>query len=239
MKLKKIAALLVAGLMVATLAMSAAANPLITTNIIGNCLDEGGPTNTTHKHFENGRWGLQAHVAGSSVDAPGLKEIDPWIITGVRFRFSNIGWHVADEDGSNAQGSWKAGDKILIGATGVNIAPTDFVSRDFLLKEGEPNGWTITRNITTDKQETGYLQVGAALWEKGTTARVQVEILGQGGIVLNNGETEETLAARLANPTPTTRTPSGGSRTGLGGVAILGGVGLLAAGAVLVSRKRR
>jgi hypothetical protein len=236
MKLKKIVAVLVAVVMVATLAVSAAARPVITADI------REGSGNTP---WGSGLWGIQTHIAGRN--AASDMAIDPWIISGVRFRFSNITFFEADE--ANERTGVAVGDMVVNAATVINTTPTDFAQLDFVMRQDDPSTWVVTRNFTHDPEDTGFLQVSVALWNPGTSARVAVEILGPEGQVLAAGTTEEMLAAQQNNNSssnnnnstsrPGGTTTSPGGKTGLGGIAILGGVAILAAGAVVVSRKRK
>ncbi|MCL2754959.1 MAG: hypothetical protein FWD35_04500 [Oscillospiraceae bacterium] len=248
MKLRKLLAILVAAVMVSALAITSSASPILTVDIVGNCPENGGTTNPTRPELEAGRWGVQTHVAGQSVNTAktGIKGIDPWLITGIRVTFSNVKWHVAEAD--ETANNIKAGDEVARVGVAFNTTASDFNTRDFTLRKDNPASLTVTRNFSHDPQENGFLEVSIALWIKDTAARARIEILGPNGVVLADGTTEESLNSGSGSGTATTAGGTGSgsgttrrpaSQTSVGGIAIVGGIAVLAAGGAIVSRKRK
>jgi len=223
MKLRKVLAIVMAVAMVAALAMSASASPIISRSI-----------NST----ADGEWAFQTHVAGSGVNPP-LTGVEPHIIRAVRFTFTNITTITCPD----------TGDQVATATVAVNGngdatpgSPTrEWVQEDLDL--------TQTTSYTFQMQaDVSWLQVSAASWVgDGFSANVRVELLGPDGQVLADGATEDSISGgggttattRRASGTTTRRTDATGApKTGVTGIAVVGAVAILAAGAIVVSRRR-
>ena len=256
MKLKKMMGLIVAVAMICTLVAQVSATG-ITLNVTG------GDTN-----FQ------RLHVAGNSVMSAADK-ICWTLIRSVKFTFDIPNQHC----GPNDQGVGEPCNKECIGvaAHGGGVPWEKDKGQVYVCYKD-------TRVITVDLNAHGWgsgkvadrdywLEVAAASFVDGNTGTVQVEILGEGGTVLQKGAScddddcvghancgsgntagQTTTAATTSAPTgsttpastttrATTTAASGtGTRplqTGVGGVVSLGGMAVLAVGAVIISRKRK
>jgi hypothetical protein len=240
MKLRKVLSTVIAFAMAGTLAATASANVTL------NNVNTSKPTFTAPITGVEGDWSFQLHVSGSSVTNPNHR-INHELIRGVRFTF-NLTEKVAPDD--------PEADMLYPVAVAVNLPDLNWTQKDFCYeKDGKSYTFDLSANKfvpgdTEDSPGTGltWLQVAATSWEPGNNGTVFVEVLGENNVVLALGQQE------LAGSTPgnttnnTTSNSSSGSSstggdkdldTGIAGVAILGGVAILATGAVIVTRRRK
>ncbi|MCL2035821.1 MAG: hypothetical protein FWG83_00335 [Oscillospiraceae bacterium] len=219
MKLRKILSLVVAIVMISTLAISAGA--------VWTVPIESAPSG----------YDVQFHVAGSSV-RPRTDAINYELIRGVRWTFELTETdYGVDENGV-------PGDFVVVSA-GWNCGPTGWQQQDFNYPAQKSYTVDLSQHAwvpAPEGQEGGtgidWLEVSAAVFSdltcKGT---VKIEILGPNNVVLSRGQQE--LATTSTGTTATGNTNNSELKTGVDGVAILGGVAILAAGAVIVTGKRR
>jgi hypothetical protein len=212
MSLRKVLSLIVAVAMISTLAISAGATWTINF--------EGGLS-----FQDNG----EVTVTGG--DLPEKDTIHYDLIKAVRFTFDIPNYECGVETACTKKSvavSWNSKD-------------TGFKQQDFCYDEQKSLKVDLS-GINWDPDEA-WLKFAVASWNEGFDGTVKIEVLGAGDVVLARG-------AGYGDEAPTTPTvtnppvqQSGGEdgkqATGMGGVAVLGAVAILAAGAVVVSRKRK
>jgi hypothetical protein len=225
--MKKVLGLVVAGAMATTLAVSAAA----TWNV-----EMKGDDKFPEITFQ---------VAGGDVLVKS-EAICYSLVRGVRFTFDLPGHECdANSDDEDATGECDSCVGVAFGHTGNG----GWGQEDFCYDDKK----SITIDLSAHAWQDGvdgaagtglnYLNVSAASHVAGNAGTVKIEVLGEGNKVLARG-------AGYGDEAPTTPTvtnppvqQSGGEdgkqATGMGGVAVLGAVAILAAGAVVVSRKRK
>lgn len=232
MKIRKILGLVVVASMICTLALSASATPVKT---------------FTFAASDNGY--QRAHVIGNS--APNEGRICPNIVKGIRFDFTTAYDCTPVAGGLPCTGACVG---IAVGSEQDDWDQVDFC----IIKDGKTRTYNFTIPIT-------WVQVAGAYWVEGASGSVAVSVLGANGVLApgsgcdeegctnatgcgsTGGGNTQTNAPGVTNApgaTGATNAPGAGGgtkalNTGVGGVMALGGVAVLAVGAVLISRKRK
>jgi len=221
MKLRKLLSLVVAVAMVCTLAISVSA--------------------TVNLKVEGAEDWDKIHVVGGSATRP----ICFTLVRAVRFTFDIKDQHCgpsADEPDAPPCNKKCVGVVAHGGPAGWSKTETMFCYRDSKTKTINLNdhGWGNGQIDGTDY----WLEVAAGSWAPGNDGPVKVEILGDGNKVLAVGagcDNPDCAGSRNCGVagTTTSRNTNRDLDTGAGGVAILGAVAVLAAGAVVTTRRRK
>jgi len=212
MKLRKILGIILAVAMISTLALSASAT--ITADI---------------PKAETGF--VRIDVSGDRVD-PASNSIHPNLIKKVRVTFTIDDYEDCDSDCAGCIGlAW-------------NSEKTGWVET---FKNGicYKNQKVITADLSAVKdEELQWLSIHPAIWDKDMSGKALIEALDANGAVLALGAqpvVATSAATGTATNAPTTTAATGGAapKTGVGGVLALGGMAILAAGAVVISRRKK
>ena len=211
--MKKVLSMVVAIAMMATLAISAVATfdvPLKGEGVYGD---------------------VTFHVTGSSAEE--AISINRALIRGIKFTFNFANWGCT----SNSDENDDVCNKKCIGAGwggggGVgdwNDEQWCYLDKQSLTVDLSAYKWEDGPDESTPGTGMDWLQVTAASFVEKNDGSVKIDILGEGGVVLAKGQ--QTLGGGGGG--------GGSVKTGVEGVIVLGGVAVLAAGAIVVSRKRR
>jgi hypothetical protein len=247
-QMKKVVSLIIALVMIASMAISAGALDFA---VVGD-VD-----------------GKEVKVAGGDV-AKDPNGICYRLIRGVRYTFDIPNFHCGpSEEDPDAKCNGEC-----VGVV-VNSGPTGWKEKNFCLTQDEDKIWEFDLTEYAFKpgvdgaqgEGIDWMGVKAASWVKGNDGNVKIDILGEGGVVLAPGtgcDNEDCTGTincgkKLSNPAPSNNqnntntnganqsnnsnnSNSDGSKdidTGVESIVLLGGVAVIAAGALIISRKRK
>jgi len=195
------------------------------------------------------------HVAGSAV-RPKANNINQELIRGIKFTLTIPDFECGPSEEDPDAECNKECVSVSWNSFAIDEGGTGWQEKKFCYKEQQVVDVDLSAYAWNHDTEEGlgYLQVGAANWveENYGKGSVLVEVLGENGQVLpigfgtddegNNIEIDDTTETPTTPTTPTT--PGTGGEdvklgTGMGGVAVLGAVAVLALGAVAITRRRK
>ena len=177
------------------------------------------------------------HVVGDSVVAPNVAIQDENIAKIAKIKYTISGGDCKDENGEKCEKGQCM--TYSFNSFGTGFEETKFCVSEKTVIEADIAAAGFPRKKTDGSGDVDdYLEIGAAAWDFDEAVSVKIEVLDASGALVASGK-----PVAQGEPTSTAAPGAGGGtkapNTGIGGVMALGGIAILAAGAVALSRKRK